>query len=446
MTIDGSARTIADALVDAVEYCYDQEWSDGLPVVPCTQERLDAFLAQTDRAPDDVLLSMPQIGRSCTVRLAALNAAMAGCRPEYFPVVLAVWDSLRAEGYAGKGIWQSTTGTAPFILVNGPVREELGINSRGNVFGSGFRANATIGRAIRLAAINAFGLRPHALDQATQGTPAKYTCCVGENQEESPWPAFHEEFGFGPAESTVTVMTIRSVAQIEARHTAEATQLLRDLAGTVARTGALLHSTISTCLVLSPEHAHLLAGQGWDKPAIRRFVFEEARVTRDALDRVGKTAISRTTSWRLPSDHPEAVPDDRIDPATGWFHVLTSPEAVQIVVAGASNSGVSAVVDTFGPRGDRPALVPVRPRASAAGHDPEDLRGPLGTIVATLERDGFVPAWDVDASGGVSFRIGAGDASCAECMVPRPMIEAMLTDALAGTPFRVVEVVMPTDA
>jgi hypothetical protein len=145
---------------------------------------------------------------------------------------------------------------------------------------------------------------------------------------------------------------MRSVAQIEARHTAEAEQLLRDLAGTVARTGALLHRTISTCLVLSPEHAHLLAGQGWDKPAVRRFVFEEARLTRDELDRVGKTAVSRTTSWRLPADHPEAVPDDRIDPATGSFQVLTSPDAVQIVVAGASNSGVSAVVDTFGPRGD----------------------------------------------------------------------------------------------
>ncbi|MHA6622260.1 hypothetical protein [Pseudonocardia sp. DLS-67] len=360
MTVDNEARAIVDALVDAVEYCYDQEWSDGLPVVPCTPERLDAFLAQTDRGPDDVLLAMPQIGRECTVRMAALNAAMAGCRPEYFPVVLAVWDSLRAEGYAGKGIWQSTTGTAPLVLVNGPVRGQIGINCKGNVFGSGFRANATIGRAIRLAAINVFGLRPHALDQATQGTPAKYTCCIGENQEESPWGAFHEEFGFGPDESAVTVMTIRSVSHIEARHTSEATQLLRDLAGTVARTGALLHHAISTCLVLGPEHAHLLAGQGWDKPAIRRFVYEEARLGKEDLDRVGKTAISRTTSWRLPADHPEAVLDDRIDPATGAFHVLTSPDAVQIVVAGASNSGVSAVVDTFGPRGDRPALAPVR--------------------------------------------------------------------------------------
>ena len=105
------------------------------------------------------------------MRLAAINAALAGCRPEYFPVVLAAWESLVAEGYVGRAIWQSTTGTAPFLIVNGPVRERLGLNSKGNVFGSGFRANATIGRAIRLGAINAFGLRPHELDQPPRARP-----------------------------------------------------------------------------------------------------------------------------------------------------------------------------------------------------------------------------------------------------------------------------------
>jgi hypothetical protein len=367
---------------------------------------------------------------------------MAGCRPEYLPVVLAAWDSLRDEGYPGRGIWQSTTGTASLLVVNGPVRGELGFNSAGNVFGSGFRANATVGRAVRLAALNVFGLRPHALDQATQGTPAKYTSCIAENQEESPWPAWHEEFGFAAEQSTVAALTIRSVSHVEARHTSDAEQLLRDLAGTVSRTGALLHHTISTCLVLGPEHAQLLAAQGFDKPAVRRFVFDAAVLTREELDRVGKTAISRATSWRLPTDHPDALPDDRIDPETGAFHVLTSPEAVQVLVAGAANSGVSAVVDTFGPRGRPPPLVAVRRRPAA---DPAGLRGPLATIVTTLERDGFVPTWDLDPAGGLTFRIRPGSAACAECLVPRTMIEAMLGDALSGTGYRVVEVVMPTD-
>ncbi len=356
-TID--AALDPDAAHDVIEYCFERGWTDGLPVVPCTDALLDRFLAQVDRDPDEVVLAMPHLNRRCTVRLAAINAAMAGCRPEYFPVVLAAWDSLRAEGYPGKGIWQSTTGTAPLLVVNGPVRNRIELNSKGNVFGSGFRANATIGRALRLTAINTFGLKPRELDQATQGTPAKYTCCIAENEEESPWPPLGEEFGFDRTESTATAMTMRSSVHIEARHTAVAEQLLRDIADTVARTGSLLHETISACVVLSPEHAHLLANQGWDKRQIKECLFQEAVRTRAALDRAGKGSVSRKTRWRVPSDHPDALP---IGDTPDTVHVLNSPEAVVVVVAGASNSGVSAVVETFGPRGDRPAIVRVEER------------------------------------------------------------------------------------
>jgi hypothetical protein len=347
---------------DAIEYCYEQGWTDGLPVVPCSDALLTAFLQEVDRDPEDVVLAMPHLNRSCTVRLAAINAAMAGCRPDYFPVVLAAWESLRTEGYAGKGIWQSTTGTAPLLVVNGPVREQIGMNSQGNVFGSGFRANATIGRAIRLTALNTFGLRPRVLDQATQGTPAKYTCSIAENEEESPWSALHEEHGLSATDSAVTAMTMRSTIHIEARHTAVPEQLLRDLGDTIARTGALLHETISSCLVLCPEHAHLLADSGWDKPAIKQFLFETATCDRETLQGVGKSAVSRKTRWRVPSDHADAAADERMESNAGVLHVLTSPEAVQVVVAGASNSGVSAVVDTFGPRGTSPAITRVKER------------------------------------------------------------------------------------
>jgi hypothetical protein len=358
VTAIDAATSAAGLPREAIEHCYAQGWTDGLPVVPCTPDLLEAFLACTSRSPDGVLLEMPQLNRRVTVRLAALNAALAGCLPEYLPVVLAAWDALREEGYARRGIWQSTTGTAPMVLVNGPIRERIGLNGAGNVFGSGFRANATIGRAIRLAAINVLGLRPHALDQATQGTPAKYTCCVAENEEESPWQAFPLEYGFDAGDSTVTVFTMRSTIHLEARHTAEAGQLLHDLVDTVTRTGALLHRSVSTCLVLGPEHAHLLADQGWSKQAIREHVYSHAVVARHELDAVGKGAISRTTRWRVPADHPDAEPDERIT-GGGDLQVLTSPEAVQVVVAGAANSGVSAVVDTFGPRGERPAIARV---------------------------------------------------------------------------------------
>jgi hypothetical protein len=343
----------------AIEHCFAQGWTDGLPVVPCGQEQLDGMLARLDRDPDDVLLEMPQLNRSVTVRLAAINAVMAGCLPEYFPVVVAAWDSLREEGYARKGIWQSTTGTASLLLVNGPVRQEIGINSRGNLFGQGFRANATIGRAVRLTAMNALGLRPHELDQATQATPAKYTCCIGENEEESPWAPLHVDCGLAPEDSAVTALTMWSTVHIEARHTAVPEQLLHDIAGTTARTGALLHQSVSVCVVLCPEHARLLADAGWTKRDVSAFLHEHSFLSRDELDRAGKGAVSRISRWRVARDHPDAVVDAGADPARDGVHALTSPDAVLVVVAGASNSGVSTVVETFGPRGGRPAVTPV---------------------------------------------------------------------------------------
>jgi hypothetical protein len=364
------SRTEEPPLVDpgevlrAIEYYAERGWTDGLPVVPVTESYLAEFLAQTDRDPDDVLLAMTHLNRQCTVRLAAINAALAGCRPDYFPVVLAAWESLRKEGYVTRGIWQSTTGTAPLLIVNGPVRAAIGLNSRGNVFGSGFRANATIGRAIRLTAINAFGLRPHQLDQATQGTPAKYTACIAENEEDSPWPPLHADAGIDAADSAVTAMVIRSCMHIEARHTTVPEQLARDIANTIARTGPLVHQTISACVVLAPEHAHVFARAGWSKPDLRRFLHENALVPRATLAAVGKDALSRRSKWRLAADHPDAIPDDSdVDPGTGALRSLNSPEAVQVIVAGANNAGVSAVIETLGARGrgEPLAITPIVP-------------------------------------------------------------------------------------
>jgi hypothetical protein len=342
-----------------MEYYADQGWTDGLPVMPVTESYLKEFLGRTERAPDDVVFRMPHLNRTCSVRAAAINAAMAGCLPEYFPVVLAAWDALTTEGYAGKGIWQSTTGTAPLLLVNGPVRERLGINSRGNVFGSGFRANATIGRAIRLTAINAFGLHPHQLDQATQGTPAKYTACIAENEEDSPWSPLHADFGFDARDSAVTAMLIRSAIHVEARHTTDPEQLGRDIAGTLARTGALVHETISGCVVLGPEHAWVFARAGWSKADVRQFIHAHATNTRSRLAEVGKDAVSRHTRWRLPAGHPDAVPDTCASAGQDIVPVLNSPDAVLVAVAGAHNAGVSAVLETFGPRGGAPAIARV---------------------------------------------------------------------------------------
>ncbi|MDF2920054.1 MAG: uncharacterized protein K0S70_4272, partial [Microbacterium sp.] len=167
------AELDADAAQRAIEYCYEQGWSDGLPLVPATRPLVDRFLEAAGRPADEIIGHMPQVDRTVTVELAAINAAMAGCRPEYFPVVLAAWEALMRERAAKGGGWQSTSGPAPLIIVNGPVRGRLGFNSTGGVFGPGFRPNATVARAIGLIVRNAFGVVPHELEQATQGLPGR---------------------------------------------------------------------------------------------------------------------------------------------------------------------------------------------------------------------------------------------------------------------------------
>jgi hypothetical protein len=332
----------------ALDYYWDNQWTDGLPVVPVTESYLAEFLATVTRDPDEVLFTIAHLNRSITVRLAALNAALAGCKPEYLPVVIAAWESVAKEPHPARGIWQSTTGTAPFLVVNGPVRAELDINSRGNIFGSGFRSNATIGRAIRLGLINVFGLHPHGLDQATQGNPSKYTAVIGENEEQSPWPSFAVENGFEPTDSVATMFLIRSVVHIEARHTMIPEQLALDFVDTICRTGALIHEYTSTLLVLVPEHAALFANAGWSKDDLRTFVFENAVLDRADLARVGKDALSNKTRWRLPADHPDSTPDTASGTDTpDCVRLLSHPTNVQIVVAGADNAGVSAVVEVF---------------------------------------------------------------------------------------------------
>jgi hypothetical protein len=225
--------------LQSVEDCFEKGWTDGLPVVPPVRGLVQQFLAHTDRKPDEVIWHMPQVHRGCTVEIAAINAAMAGCRPEYFPVVLAALEATVDEGWPGNGGWQSTTGGGPLLVVNGPVRHELGFNMKGNVLGPGFRPNATVGRAMRLIIMNAYGIRPHELDQATQGTPGKYSLCIAENEEDSPWEPLHVELGHSPDVSTVSALHTRSTEHIDNRNTGDAKAILNDIADTTSRIGAM---------------------------------------------------------------------------------------------------------------------------------------------------------------------------------------------------------------
>jgi hypothetical protein len=316
----------------AIEHAYEQGWTDGLPVVPATRPVVEEFLAQTARPAGEVVAAVPHLRRECTVEQAAVNAVLAGCRPEYFPVVLAAWDALMLDRAVTGGGWQSTSGPAPLIVVNGPVRQRLGINSAGGVLGPGFRANATIARAIGLVVRNVFGIRPQELEQSTQGVPGRWTLCVGENEEESPWAPLAAEAGLSAGDDAVCATLLRTCEFVDNRHTQDPRELLADFADTISRTGAAIVPYSSAGLVLGVEHAQLLAGNGFAKRDVQQWLYERCVRSHADLERAGKGLGGRSGPG--------------IDEY--GLRMLPSPEQLLIVVAGARNAAMSMVVRPFG--------------------------------------------------------------------------------------------------
>jgi hypothetical protein len=316
----------------AIEYCYEQGWTDGLPVVPATQASVDACLATTDRAGTEIIGSLDHIGRSITVAQAAANAIMAGCKPEYFPVVLAAWDAVNLERSV-RGAWQSTSGPAPLIIVNGPVRGRLGVNCAGGVFGPGFRANATIARAIGLIVRNGYGIRPQQLEQPTQGLPGRWSICLGENEELSPWEPFSAVGGVPAGTDAVSAVLVRTCEYVDNRATDSAEAVLADFADTLARIGAYVGGAHSSGgLVLGPEHAQLLAGAGYSRADVQQWLF--TRAVRDRADMAaagkGEHAVAATEADGRP------------------FRMLPAARDIPILVAGAANAAMSMVFRPFG--------------------------------------------------------------------------------------------------
>ncbi|MDR7445247.1 MAG: hypothetical protein QN193_11210 [Armatimonadota bacterium] len=320
-----------DAVPSLIEFCYEQGWTDGLPVVPPTEELVQRFLAQVQRDPDEVVLSQEHLGRSCTVRLAAANAVMAGCRPEHFPVVLAALEALQAL-VENRAVLMPQHGQAVLLIVNGPIRNRLAFNCKDNVLGPGDRANATVGRAIRLVIQNALGIRPHVYDLSTQGTPAKYSFCIAENEEESPWEPLHVERGFAREESTVTVALAQSTLHVEQRDSKRPEHILLSIADSMSYAGAYFpwrfgHGSI---VVMGPEHAQLIAEAGWSKHRVREFLWEHFGRRAGELRRLAKAG-------GLDPDLPDEA----------FVRFAPGPEAITLVIAGARNAGVSTVCPTF---------------------------------------------------------------------------------------------------
>jgi hypothetical protein len=256
---------------DVFEFMFDQGLTDGLPVVPPTPERVMRMLGGTKRDPQSVLGICAPNYAPVTVEKAAINAVMAGCKPEYFPVVIAAVEAITTEQFNIHGVLATTHFPTPVIIVNGPIRHRIGMNMKMNVFGQGNRANATIGRAVQLIVRNVGGGRPGEVDRCAMGHPGKYTFCFPEWEERSNWPPFHVERGFKATDSTATVFAGGSPTPI-------IDQLSRDARSLATSYGMALTSVShpkaynmgEIVVAISPEHVDTFAKDGWTKDQVRQ--------------------------------------------------------------------------------------------------------------------------------------------------------------------------------
>jgi len=325
---------------EAVEAYFERGWTDGLPVVPATPEAIRPFLAAIGREPDDIVLTEATRRRSISAEKIAINAVMAGCRPDYLPVLLAALEAMADPAFTLHGAITSTGGSATLVVVNGPIRQRLGFNAGGNVFGPGWRANATLGRALRLITLNCLGAQPGLLDRSTQGHPGKYSYCIAELEEANPWEPLHVTRGLPRETSAVTVFAAEGPHNVLSHYGETAEAVVVALADAMAGLGSF--SPGESFIVLAPEHVQILARDGWNKPRLREALYARARRTRADLKRGGKLAGA-------------VEPEDE----TRWEHRGRGPEDIHLVVAGGGAGGHSAFIPSWSR--DRNSLSVTRP-------------------------------------------------------------------------------------
>lgn len=313
---------------DEFEFMFDQGFSDGLPLVPPTPERVMRMLSGTQRDPQDVLGAMPPNMGEVTVEKAAINAVMAGCRPEYMPVILAALEALLTEEYNIHGVMATTMGASPVMVVNGPIRERIGMNMKLGALGQGNRANATIGRAVRLAVRNIGGAQPGGTERSTLGNPMKFTMCFAEHEERNPWEPLHVERGFKAEDSVVTLFTMTSgPTLIVDQDSRQASQLAGSFGLSLESAfHPKAHFATEVLLVVCPEHVDTLIRDGYSKADIRARIQE---VTARPLAELVENEISAVGLKKAAFEAMDESARDRMLPK------FKSPDDIHMVVAGA---------------------------------------------------------------------------------------------------------------
>ncbi len=332
------ASVEADDDFDAVNaLVMDKGWGDGLPVVPPTEERVAAMLAYCDRPWDQPVAKIPpRWGEATPLRLAA-NAVMAGCEPRHFPLYMLAIEAMCEEPLNLYGVQATTHLCAPLVIVNGPVAKELNINSGHNAFGPGHKANAAIGRAIRLALLNIGGAIPALGDMSTFGSPAKYSYLVAENEAESPWEPLHVERGLPREASAVTVIGAECPHNVNDHESLDGEGVLTTIAGTMATSGSNdIYYKAQPLVIMGPEHAKAVAAQ-YSKAGAKKFLQQHATLP---VGRLSKDNIERRVKVTWKDRLPDPKPDDVL-------YAVQRPEDLLIAVIGGAGKH-SACVPTFG--------------------------------------------------------------------------------------------------
>jgi hypothetical protein len=309
-------------------------WTDGLPIVPPTETRVGEFLKFTRRDPREIVGVLPPRQGEATVEKIAANAVMAGCKPEYMPVIVAAIEALADPLFNLDSVQATTHPVAPLIVVNGPIARQLEINGGYNCFGQGFRANVTIGRAVRLVLMNVGGGLPGSGDRATQGSPAKIAYCVAENEAESPWEPLHVEAGLPHDASVVTVFGCEGPHNIQDHFSNTGLGVLKTVAGAMGQAGSNnLLGWGWPLLALGPEHAATIARDGYSKAQVKEFLFEHARFP---LARLGREYQQQQIERHKAVDAPDTM-----------LSIVRRPEDISVIVAGGAGKH-SCWQPTFG--------------------------------------------------------------------------------------------------
>jgi hypothetical protein len=337
-----SRRHRVDDTIDAIDFCFDQGWSDGLPVVPPTEARVRAMLDAVGLAADHQVGVIEHRAVAITAEKVAVNAVMAGCKPEYMAVVIAGVQGISDPRWSYHGPGTSTAGAGVLMIVNGPIARRLDVNAGDNLFGPGWRANLTIGRAVRLVMRNVCGSRPGTLDRGTLGHPGRLSYVIAENEAESPWTPLHVERGLRAEQSAVTVLAAEGPRQFYNQLSNTAEGVLTTLADDMRISGNVMGQPMYA-VVLAGEHMRTIAKSGWGKPEIRQFLFERTKNSHAHLKRT-----QRMTGEVRPGDDNVTRP------------LVESPDDILVVAAGGRAGAFSAYIPGWGSkRSSQAVTVPV---------------------------------------------------------------------------------------